>query len=83
MTTGVSDPIYLGEIISIIENPSVWLGMGVFASGAVIMATFSMRQMNNDNFGKIEEWNFDDVIQDAEMVDEIPKKKTRKKKPKK
>ena len=73
--------IYLGERISIIENPSVWFGMGVFTSGAVIMATFSMRQMNDDNFGKIEEWDFDDGIQDAEMVDEIPKKKTRKKKP--
>lgn len=53
-----------------------WLGMGVFACGAVIMATFSMRQMNDDNFGKIEEWDFDDKIQDAEMVDEVPKKKS-------
>ena len=58
--------------------------MGVFACGAVIMATFSMRPINNDNFGKIEEWNFDDEIQDAEMVDEVPKKKSpRKKKTKK
>ena len=58
--------------------------MGAFACGAVIMATFSMRQMNNDNFGKIEEWDFEEYIQDAEMVDDVPKKKsTTKKKAKK
>ena len=29
---------------------------------------------NEDNFGKIEDWDFDDV-QEAEMVEEKPKKK--------
>mgnify|MGYP003322923295 FL=1 len=46
------------------------------------MAGFSLRQINEKDFGKVEDWDFDDV-QDAEMVDEAPKKKTRKKKSKK
>ena len=70
-----------GVYLGIIEQPSLWLGIGVFAIGAGIMATFSLRQMNNDDFGKIEEWDFDDDIQDAEMVPDKPRKKknTRKK----
>ena len=56
--------------------------MLAFAVGAAIMATFSLRQMNNKDFEKVEEWDFDDV-QDAEMVEETPKKKTPKKKAKK
>jgi putative OPT family oligopeptide transporter len=83
MGIGLAGMAVSGRYLGITEHPSMWLGMGAFTCGAVIMATFSMRQMNNDNFGKIEEWDFDDEIQDAEMVDEIPKKKTRKKKTKK
>lgn len=83
MGIGLAGMAVSGIYLGITEHPSIWFGMGAFACGAAIMATFSMRQMNNDNFGKIEEWDFDDGIQDAEMVDEIPKKKTRKKKPKK
>ena len=83
MGIGLAGMAVSGIYLGITEHPSMWLGMGAFTCGAVIMATFSMRQMNNDNFGKIEEWDFDDEIQDAEMVDEIPKKKTRKKKPNK
>ena len=70
--------IYLG----IVDEPSIYLGVLVFGIGAVIMAGFSLRQMNDKDFGKVEEWNFDDV-QDAEMVDEAPKKKPSKKKAKK
>ena len=83
MGIGLAGMAVSGIYLGITEHPSMWLGMGAFTCGAVIMATFSMKQMNNDNFGKIEEWDFDDEIQDAEMVDEIPKKKTRKKKPNK
>jgi len=63
-----------GLYLGITEHPSIWLGMGAFTCGAAIMATFSMRQMNNDNFGKIEEWDFEEDIQDAEMVDDAAKK---------
>ena len=76
MGIGLAGMAVSGIYLGITEHPSIWLGMGVFACGAVIMATFSMRQMNDDNFGKIEEWDFDDKIQDAEMVDEVPKKKS-------
>ena len=75
MGIGLAGMAVSGIYLGITEHPSMWLGMGAFTCGAVIMATFSMRQMNNDNFGKIEEWDFNDDIQDAEMVDEVPKKK--------
>ena len=39
------------------------------------MATLSLRQINNEDFGKVEEWDFDDEIQDAEMVPDKPRKK--------
>ena len=84
MGIGLAGMAVSGIYLGITENPSIWFGMGAFACGAVIMATFSMRQMNDNDFGKIEEWDFDDEIQDAEMVDETPKKKsTTKKKAKK
>ena len=61
------------------ENPSLLLGVGVFSLGAIIMATLSLRQTNNNDFGKlVDEWNYEEEIQDAEMVDS-PKTKTRKK----
>ena len=61
------------------ENPSLLLGVGVFSLGAIIMATLSLRQTNNNDFGKlVDEWNYEEEIQDAEMVDS-PKSKARKK----
>jgi hypothetical protein len=42
------------------------------------MATFSLRQMKEDDFGKVEEWNYSEEVQEAEMVEEVPKKKARK-----
>ena len=70
--------IYLG----IVDEPSIYLGVLVFGIGAAIMAGFSLRPMNETNFGKEEDWNLDEV-QDAEMVEEQPKKKNPKKKTKK
>jgi hypothetical protein len=43
------------------------------------MATFSLRQMKEDDFGKVEEWSFTEQVQEAEMVEDIPKKDTGKK----
>ena len=40
-------------------------------------------KINNDDFGKIEEWDFEEEIQDAEMIVESPKKKKTRKKSKK
>ena len=70
--------IYLG----IVDEPSIYPGILAFVIGAVLMAGFSLRPMNEKNFGKVEDWDFDEV-QDAEMVDKTPKKKTRKKMAKK
>ena len=61
----------------------MWLGIGVFSVGALVMATLSLRQTNNDDFGKVEEWDFEEEIQDAEMIGETPKKKKTRKKSKK
>ena len=46
------------------------------------MTGLSLRQTSDDEFEKEEEWGFDD-IQDAEMVEEKPKKKNTRKKTKK
>ena len=82
MGIGLAAMAVSGIYLGLTEEPSIYPGVLAFAVGAVVMATFSLRQMKNKDFGKVEEWNFDDV-QDAEMVEETPKKKTPKKKTKK
>jgi putative OPT family oligopeptide transporter len=82
MGIGLAAMAVSGIYLGLTEEPSIYPGVLAFAVGAAMMATFSLRQMNNKDFGKVEEWDFDDV-QDAEMVDETPKKKTPKKKTKK
>ena len=82
MGIGLAAMAVSGIYLGLTEEPSIYPGVLAFAVGAVMMATFSLRQMNNKDFGKVEEWDFDDV-QDAEMVEETPKKKTPKKKTKK
>ena len=79
MGIGLAGMAVSGIYLGLTEQPSLLLGIGVFAIGAGIMATLSLRQTNNENFGKIENWDFDDDIQDAEMVEDSPKKKSRKK----
>ena len=82
MGIGLAAMAVSGIYLGLTEEPSIYPGVLAFAVGAVMMATFSLRQMKNKDFGKVEEWDFDDV-QDAEMVEETPKKKTPKKKTKK
>ena len=82
MGIGLAAMAVSGIYLGLTEEPSIYPGVLAFAVGAAIMATFSLKQMNNKDFGKVEEWDFDDV-QDAEMVEETPKKKTPKKKTKK
>ena len=83
MGIGLAGMAVSGIYLGMTENPSLWLGIGIFSLGAVIMATLSLRQTNNDDFGKIEEWDFEEEIQDAEMIVESPKKKKTRKKSKK
>jgi len=77
MGIGLAAMAVSGIYLGLTEEPSIYPGVLAFAVGAAIMATFSLKQMNNKDFGKVEEWDFDDV-QDAEMVEETPKKKTKK-----
>ena len=83
MGIGLAGMAVSGIYLGMTENPSLWLGIGVFSVGALVMATLSLRQTNNDDFGKVEEWDFEEEIQDAEMIVETPKKKTNRKKSKK
>ncbi len=82
MGIGLAAMAVSGIYLGMTDEPSIYPGVLVFAIGAALMAAFSLKQVNEKDFGKVEDWNFDDV-QDAEMVDETPKKKTRKKKSKK
>ena len=75
MGIGLAGMAVSGVYLGITENPSLWLGIGAFTIGAGIMATLSLRQINNEDFGKVEEWDFDEEIQDAEMVPDKPRKK--------
>ena len=75
MGIGLAGMAVSGLYLGMTEHPSLWLGISVFAIGAGIMATLSLRQINNEDFGKVEEWDFDDEIQDAEMVPDKPRKK--------
>ena len=83
MGIGLAGMAVSGIYLGMTENPSLWLGIGIFSLGGFIMATLSLRQTNNDDFGKIEEWDFEEEIQDAEMIVESPKKKKTRKKSKK
>ena len=83
MGIGLAGMAVSGIYLGMTENPSLWLGIGIFSLGAFIMATLSLRQTNNDDFGKIEEWDFEEEIQDAEMIGESPKRKKTRKKSKK
>ena len=82
MGIGLAAMAVSGIYLGLVDEPSIYLGVLVFTIGAALMAGFSLRQMNEKDFGKVEDWDFDEV-QDAEMIDESPKKKTRKKKSKK
>ena len=77
MGIGLAAMAVSGIYLGLTEEPSIYPGVLAFAVGAAIMATFSLKQMKNKDFGKVEEWDFNDV-QDAEMVEETPKKKTKK-----
>ena len=72
MGIGLAAMAVSGIYLGIIDNPTIYPGLGVFIACAVIMGTFSLKQ-NSEN--DTEEWNFDDDIQDAEMIEKKNKKK--------
>ena len=82
MGIGLAGMAVSGIYLGIIEEPSIYPGVLIFGIGAALMTGLRLRQTSDDEFGKEEEWGFDD-IQDAEMVEEKPKKKNTRKKSKK
>ena len=83
MGIGLAGMAVSGIYLGITDEPSIYPGLLAFGFGAMIMATFSLRQMKEDDFGKVEEWSFTEQVQEAEMVEDIPKKNTGNKKVKK
>ena len=83
MGIGLAGMAVSGIYLGMTDNPSIYPGLLAFTFGAIIMATFSLRQTKEKDFGKIEEWSFNEDIQEAEMVLDLPKKKTEKKSKKK
>ena len=77
MGIGLAGMAVSGIYLGIIDQPSLLLGIGVFIIGAIIMAMLSLRQTENEDFGKIEEWAFEDNIQDAEMIEKESNKKNK------
>ena len=77
MGIGLAGMAVSGIYLGIIEEPSIYPGIIVFAIGATLMARLSLQQTSNENFGIVEKWEFQDV-QEAEMIEEKPKKKTKK-----
>ena len=83
MGIGLAGMAVSGIYLGMTDDPSIYPGLLAFTFGAIIMATFSLRQTKEDGFGKIEEWSFSEDIQEAEMIENTPKKKTGKKSKKK
>ena len=67
--------MFFFQCLGMTDDPSIYPGLLAFTFGAIIMATFSLRQTKEDGFGKIEEWSFSEDIQEAEMIENTPKKK--------
>ena len=75
MGIGLAGMAVSGIYLGMTDDPSIYPGLLAFTFGAIIMATFSLRQTKEDGFGKIEEWSFSEDIQEAEMIENTPKKK--------
>ena len=70
MGIGLAGMAVSGIYLGFIEQSSLLLGIGVFTICAIIMAILSLKQTKNEDFGKIEEWAFEDNVQEAEMIEE-------------
>ena len=79
-TLFLSGTHYSGIYLGIIDEPSIYPGAAAFAACAILMATFSLRPLENKDYNN-EEWDFEEDIQEAEMIEEkTTKKKASKKK---
>ena len=84
MGIGLAAMAVSGIYLGIINEPSIYPGAAAFIACAILMGTFSLNATENQPAKKTEEWDFEEHIQDAEMVEEKPEtKKSTKKKRKK
>ena len=80
MGIGLAAMAVSGIYLGIIDQPSIYPGATAFAACAILMATFSLRPLENKDYNN-EEWDFEEDIQEAEMIEEkTTKKKASKKK---
>ena len=75
MGIGLAAMAVSGIYLGIINEPSIYPGMAVFVGCAILMARFSLKGVEEHETVKAEEWSFDGDIQEAEMVEQKPKKK--------
>ena len=75
MGIGLAAMAVSGIYLGIINEPSIYPGAAAFIACAILMGTFSLNAAENKPNEKNEEWNFEEDIQDAEMVEEKPKSK--------
>ena len=81
MGIGLAAMAVSGIYLGIINEPSIYPGAAAFIACAILMGTFSLNAAEKGSSEKTEEWDFEEDIQDAEMVEEKPKtKKSAKKK---
>jgi len=75
MGIGLAAMAVSGIYLGIFSEPSIYPGAAAFIACAFLMGNFSLKAANNNSIGKTEEWDFEEEIQDAEMVDKNSKKK--------
>ena len=83
MGIGLAAMAVSGIYLGFIDEPSIYPGAAAFIACAALMGFFSLNAAENKSLGKTEEWNFEDNIQDAEIIEEKPKSKKISKKSKK
>lgn len=83
MGIGLAAMAVSGIYLGFIDEPSIYPGAAAFIACAALMGFFSLNAAENKSLGKTEEWNFEDNIQDAEIIEEKPKSKKIAKKSKK
>ena len=75
MGIGLAAMAVSGIYLGIFSEPSIYPGAAAFIVCAFLMGNFSLKAAKNNSVGKTEEWDFEEEIQDAEMVDRNSKKK--------
>ena len=75
MGIGLAAMAVSGIYLGIINEPSIYPGMAVFVGCAMLMARFSLKGTEINDIFKTYEWIFEEVLEEAEMVEKKSKKK--------